>query len=331
MKFYLLLIFSLALINLNSQNLVITKKAAKINNEIILIRDVEKYSKFYKVSLTEAKTELIEESILYYGAKNFSQEPDEAAVDNQVKSDKSFYSKNIGKDIKEVTDEEFLSALPSNNSSMKDYSNYVKRTLWIERYLKDAIAKEKEKPFEITDKQIDDLVKKKPELFEEKESIVLSMIYLSYYDSEGKKKTNDKIKTLPAKASECLTLLNKGEKFEKMAGKYSDDLVSLNKIPIGRVGLIVMDDPRIKDKFSSEILKFFKDSSGGLINKIFKTEDGLFIFNVDEKINAKKLSKEEIKLKAEAYLQKENEQNILLLVRSKLIKTLKEQIDMEIY
>jgi hypothetical protein len=310
---------------------IIAKKVAKIDSEIILYRDVEKYSKLYDISVEQAKADMINDAILYCGAKMNSTAPTDEEVDKQVASDKKYFASKLGVKLSDVSDQDFLSALQTNNASMKTYKEYVKRNLWIDKYLKDTVSKEKEKDLQPTEKQMNDLIAKHPEMFEEKEGVLLSMIFFSYYDGDGKKKPDDAIKSLTAKSNSCMQELKEGADFEKCVEKYSEDLISSGRTPKGRIGIIYFDDKRVDANFTSEIISYLKTSKEGLINKVFTTKDGLFILKIDERIKAKKYSKEESILKAQSVLKKESENDKINKSRLKLIEDLKKIVDIVVY
>lgn len=330
-KIFIFLSLLILTMNLFPQKQLIAKKIAKVGSEVILQKDIDKYIKLYKVTQEEAKKELVEESLLFQGAKLYTYPPEEKEIESQIRDDKTFYANKVGKDLNKITDQEFLSALLTNNVSMKTYREYVLKKMWIAKFISETYEKEKMKGYYPTEKEIESFIKEYPLLFEEKEGIVLSMIYFSYYTKDGTLK-NDQQKTMQKnKAEECLKGLDIDEKFIEMVSIYSDDLVSLNTFPKGRVGIIRFDDPRAIKNLSDEILNSLKDNPIGIIKKIFETPNGLYIFKIDDKITAKKLSKEESILKAQSHLVKNYEDNLKEKTRAKLINELKSQIELIYY
>ncbi len=331
MKFLFSLSFIFFCFTAFSQNILLTKKVAKIGNEIILKRDVEKYSKLYNISFEEAKKELINESLLYQGAKLYSYPPEEKEIESQIKDDKAYYASKIGREASSISDDEFLGALLTNNVSMKTYREYVTKSIWISKFISETYEKEKLKGYYPTEKEIKDFINDNPKLFEEKEGVVISMIYFSYYTKEGLIKSKDLQKAQRVKAEECLKQIDEDDKFIEMVTKYSDDLFSLNSIPKGRAGAIRFDDPKAVSTLSEEILQNLKENQIGTIKKIFETKHGLYIFKIDEKIQAKKLNKEESVLKSQSFLQKKHEENLKNKIRERLIKEIKNQIEVILY
>ncbi len=313
------------------KNIIIPKKIAKIGNEIILKNDVNKYAKLNEVSYNVAKKKLIEQAILYLSAKMYIEEPTEESINNQIKKDKAYYANISSKLVKYVSDEEFLANLHYNSLSMKSYKNDVKKTLWIKKFLHKTINQEKLKPYYPSDKEINLFIKNSPKLFEEKKGVILSMIYFSFYNEEANYKQEEDIQKLYKMSQICLKELTDGEKFEDMVRKYSDDLISLNNNPEGRIGSIALDDPRTLEKFSKEILDEFKKAKIGIIKKVFETKNGLYIFKINEKIKPKKLSDDAARIKANGYLQKIHKENLEKKVKDQLINELKEKIDIIIY
>jgi len=326
-----MLLIILVNFNLFSQTQLLTKKSAKVGSDIILQRDVEKYSKLYKISIDEAKTELINDSILFQGAKLYSNPPEEKEIEAQIRDDKAFYANKTGKQINNITDDEFLGALLMNNVSMKTYKEYVRKKMWISKFIMETYEKERIKGYYPTDKEVSTFIDENPSLFEEKDGAVISMIYFSFYTKEGTARNEEQKNSQKIKAEECLKQLDSDDKFIDMVTKYSDDLFSLNALPKGRVGLVRFDDPKTISSLSSEILDAFKSNSNGVIKKIFTTKHGYYIFKIDDKIKAKVLTKEESILKAQSHLQKKYEENLKDKIKDRLINELKKQIEVIIY
>jgi len=310
---------------------IIARKKAKVGNEIILLKEVEKQAKLYGISNDDALNGLIEDSILYQGAKIYVSPPGEGDIDNRITDDKIFYASRANKNLKDVTDTEFLQALMINNVSMKTYKEYVKRKLWIDIFIIVSMEKERLKKYTPTNEEIEKYIKDNHEIFEEKSGIVLSMIYFSYYTTDGKLKSTDIIKQLKPKSEQCLDELINGADFGAQVSIYSDDLFSIKATPKGRVGVINIDDPRINQVFSPEIANIFKTKKIGIIHKVFETKNGLYIFKIDDTVEPVKLSEIEMRIKAESLLIKDYEMDLKSRTKEKLIKELKENIDIVIY
>ncbi|HOJ62912.1 MAG TPA: peptidylprolyl isomerase [Spirochaetota bacterium] len=306
-------------------------RVAKVGSEIILKSDVLKRAKLYNISYEEALKELVEDALLYIGAKISVTEPTEEEVLNQIRDDKAYYASRVNKDVSAVSDDEFLKAILINNLSMKTYKEYVKRQLWISKFLSYAIENEKLKKYTPSKEEIEKLKKQRPDLFEEREGVIISMIYFSFYDNNGKLLEEKEREAQKKRAEKCLALLNKGLNFEDAVTEYSNDLISKNSTPKGRAGFIAFDDPRVKNSLTEEILLAFKSASIGLIDKIFTTNNGLYIFKIDSKVLPKKLSEEEANYKAESILISEYNTNIKESVRKNLIEELKQKIEIIYY
>ncbi len=321
--------------SLYSQGSIIAKKKAKVANEIILAKEVDKQATLYGISKDEALETLVEESLLYQGAKIYVVPPTDEQVENRIMDDKIYYASRANKDLKNVTDTEFLQALMVNNISMKTYREYVKRHLWIEIFISVSMERERLKKYNPTSEEIAKYIKDNHELFEEKSGVLLSMIYFSFYTSDSKPKAPEIVKLLGPKSEKCLEELVNGADFSTEVSIYSDDLFSIKAMPKGRVGIINIDDPRVSRVFSTEIAEAlteaFKTRKIGLIPKIFETKNGLYIFKVDEIIEPVKLSETEMKIKAESLIVKDYEMELRSRTRDKLIKELKENMDIVIY
>ncbi|HNZ27159.1 MAG TPA: peptidylprolyl isomerase [Spirochaetota bacterium] len=316
---------------LSAEIIIKTKISAKVGNEVILEPEVKKTANLYKISFDAARNILIEDSLLYLGAKIYIEEPTELEIVNQIRDDKAYYAAKTNKDAKDVSDQEFLQALLSNNVSMKTYKEYVKKQLWISKYINNEVEKLNTQFYVPTDKEIAELVDKRPDLFEEKEGAVISMIYFSFYDANGKLlKQNEK--EIKIKASvKCLDSLLNGGIFEEMVKKYSDDMITANNDEKGFVGAIAFDDPRTQKSLSEEIIETLKISPEGLVKRTFETLNGIYIFKIIQKIAPKQLSREEIKIKADYFLRSEYKNNARENTRERLIKELKEKFDVTLY
>lgn len=324
---YILLIFFL-LINskIFSKNLILPKKAAKIGNEILLENEIKKYVEFFKTTYKEAKQKLIEYTLLYVGATMYAKEPDEENVKKKYKEDKAYFASMLGKAVKNITDDEFLANLHYNHKTVESYMREIKKDLWIKNYLRKATLEEKLIPHNPTDKEINDLKKNNPELFEEKESVILSLIFFSFFEDEQKLKSDKQVETLIKKSKECLNRIVSNEDFEELVMIYSDDVLSVRNSPRGRFGILAVDDPRSITLFGKEIVNALKNAKIGVIEKIFENQNGLYIFKIDSRIEPKKLSPEASRMKAVSHLGKKYEDSLNERVRSKLIDYLKTKI-----
>lgn len=330
-SFFIFILISLINILIYPNVIIRTKKIAKIGDEIILENDIKKYSKLYNVDYNSAKTELIEMTILYNGAKAVTECPTEEQVENQIKKDKAYYGSIVGKELRYVTDEEFLASLNYNAYTLTSYKSDLVKKLWIQKYLDEKFKEEILDPYKPLEKEINNLIKNKPELFEEQEGILLSMIYFSYFDKYGGLLNSQEIEEIKKKSQLCLSELKNGQKYENMAEKFSDDLISKNNSPKGRVGFVAFDDPRIINSFSKEIIDDLKKSMIGIIYKAYESKNGLYIFRIDEKIKPRILKNDEARVKAESYLEKENEKKAKENFKKKLIEELKKELNIEYY
>lgn len=330
-KIIIITIFLFFIFYSYSQIQITVGRVAKIGNEIILKNDVLKRSKLYNISYEQALEEMVENALLYIGAKISVTEPTEEEILNQIRDDKAYYASKVNKEVSSVTDDEFLKAILINNLSMKTYKEYVKRELWINKFLNYVIENEKLKSYSPTQEEIDKFKKENPNLYEEKEGVILSMIYFSFYDNTGNILESKEISNQRERAKKCIDFLNKGGDFEQAVLDYSNDLISKNSNPKGRAGFIAFDDPRVKNSFSEEILNHFENSNIGLINKIFETKNGLYIFKIDSKVLPKILSDEEANLKAESILINQYKINLRENIRKKIISELKQKIEVIYY
>jgi hypothetical protein len=316
---------------LHAETLIVTRKAARIGNDLILVKDVEKHAGLYSISYDEALAELIGQSLLYQGAKAYTEEPTEDEINRRIRDDKAYYASRSGRNASEVTDEEFLAAIHMNSYSMKTYREYVKKQLWVSNYIYNEVQKQQIKLYFPTESEIQEVIDSKPEMFEEKKGVELSMIYFSHFDSMGNVHDEKKLTLQKQRAAECLKRLVYDEPFELMVNEYSDDLISLNTIPRGFVGRISLDDPRSLRSFSQDILDAFEKNDVGLIEKVFETVNGLYIFKIDRKIEPRVLPEEAMRQKAESWLQNEYNLNLRNSVKENLMKKMEKVTDITIY
>ena len=332
-RFFLLFFIFIFLINLFSYSIVIirTKKIAKIGDEIILEHDIKKYSELYGVSYDNAKKILIEMAILYTGAKIFTEAPLEEQIDEQIRKDKAYYASLVGKQVRNVTDEEFLENLNYNTYSLASYKSDLRKKMWIQKYLTVKLEEKKLNSYKPSEKEIKNLIKNKPNLFEEQEGVLLSIIFFSYYNKNGRIMNKQQINEVKKRSNFCLLELKTNERYETMVEKYSDDLISKNNSPKGRVGFIAFDDPKTITSFSKEIINDLKKSDKGIVYKVYETRNGLYIFKIDKKYKPKRLNNDEIRIKAEAYLENEHKRKIKENLKKNLIEELKTKIKIEFY
>ncbi|MBN2544692.1 MAG: peptidylprolyl isomerase [Spirochaetes bacterium] len=329
------LLFMLVLLIINTvifpKNLIVTKKAAKVGDEIILQEEVENVMNKYNLDEKTALDILIDNTLLLVGAKMYMPEPIDEAVDEIIKRQKIYYASVNGIDLKNVADEEFLAYLHHNNLSLTSYKTLLKKKLWIENLLEKRINDEKIKQYNPTDEEINNYIKSNPEIFEERESVLLSMIYFSFFKEDQSELSIEEKERARRKAEVCYNELIEGQKFVDMVEKYSDDLITKNAQIKGRVGYINLDDPKYNNSFSTEIVDSFKIAGVGLVNKIFETKNGYYIFKIDEKLQPQKISKEASFIKARDILKRENEEKMSETVKNVLIKELREKVIIIIY
>jgi hypothetical protein len=326
-RFYHIFFICILAGSLSAEEVVISNKAVKIGNELILKTDIEKYAKKFKVTPDEAKNILIDHAVLFLGSRMYAPEPTEVEIDNYIKKQKNYYANKIGKDARIVTDDEFLAALNYSGTTIGTYKYGIKKELWIEKYIDQVVAERKLPKYTPGKEEVDKVIKNMPELFQEKEGVKFSMIYFSGYTKTGSKKDEKDMETQNALAKKCLAELEKGENFEKMVEKYSEDLISKNNTPRGRAGLIAFDDPRSLLNFSQIILDELKKSNAGIVKKIFPTKNGLYIFKIDEKVKPKILDDQSKKNKAETHLEKEYEKKMKEALVKEIIKELREKVE----
>lgn len=331
-KFFIYLtIINLIFSAYSNKLLNFSKRVAKVGDTIIYENEVEKYCRWYKVSFEAGKNKLIEETILYIAAKIYVAPPEEKEILETIAEYKRYYAARMNKKESEVTENEFLSAIVSNDISMTRYKERLKKTLWINKYLDYLMNKNPLGEYVPTEDQIQQGIIDNPNLYMQKEGVTLSMIYFSYYNPNGTslKKEDREVKML--NAEKCLTEIDQGKNFYELASRYSDDLVSINAEKPGFVGQILLDDPKSQETFSKEIITAFKEAQIGTLKQIFETQHGLYLFKIESKKEPEKLSDTEIRMKVRNHLIQENRYNYQKNIRDKTIESLKKQLDVEIY
>lgn len=332
LKYIITLTFALYFtVILYSKDILSLKKAAKVGDEIILKNEVEDLAKRNGIDEKAALEILINRTLLYLAAKMYVSEPTEEQIEETIKRQKIHYASQKGKDYKNVTDEEFFAFLHYNNMSMSKYKVILKKTLWIKSLIEKLAEEEKNKPFNPTDKEIEDFINKNPEYFEEKEGVLISMIYFSYYDKNQNEVSKEEKEKIKKRAEICFNELISGAKFEDLVIKYSDDLISKNAETKGRVGYLYFDDPKVYNSFNEEIIGTLKVANPGVINRIFETKNGLYIFRIDEKLKPQKLLKEQAIIKAREILRKRYFENLYTNVENKIIDEMKKKVIVVIY
>ena len=333
MKNYFFITFILtAIFFINpEENVIVANKIAKVGNELILKKDVDVYSKFFNLTFDDAKKRLINAAILYTGAKMYIKEPSAEEINNYFKKEKAIYASRVGKEAKNVTDDEFIKNLNLSHFSIVSYKNEIKKEIWINKYINETVINKKLNQYSPSEEEINNLIKTEPELVQEREGIFFSMIYFSFYNEKGILKNGEERQKLYKTAQDCLNELSKSFKFEAMVDKYSDDLVSKNNDPKGRAGFMAFDDPKAVINFSADIINELKNSNLGIVFKIFLTKNGYYIFRIDEKIKPKILTGDEAKLKAETILKTRFDSNLREKVINDLLNEVKDKIEIIIY
>jgi hypothetical protein len=308
-----------------------TNRIAKIGDEIILKSDVEKFASSNNLKYEEAKKLLIDKAILYTGAKMYVPEPSEEEIASAFRQIKADYAFKKGKDVKNITDEEVVTVLHYNKTSLKSFMTDLKKQVWINKYLESVYRQKVFTSYFPTDEEIKKYIKDNPDQFMQGEGCYLSMIYFSFYDENGRLKPESEINKINSMAEECLNKLKKGAKFEDMVEEYSSDLITKNATPKGRAGEILFDDPRVMLKFTQEILKDLKKANKGILLKIFSTYNGLYIFKIDEKIAPEKIIDKAAEIKAKDFIQKNHRMAQEKKVMEALLEELKKKITYIIY
>lgn len=314
-----------------SKNILSLKKAAKVGDEVILQDEVEDLAKKNNIDNKTALELLINRTLLFIASKMYVPEPTEEMINEAIKVQKNYYASIHGKDVKNVTDEEFLAFLHYNGVSMVKYRSILKRSLWIKNMINKMLEQESGKPFNPTDKEIEDYIANHPEDFEEKEGVLLSMIYFSYYNSEQNELSKEEKEKVRKRSDVCFSELLSGADFEDLVSRYSDDLISKNAQKKGRVGYIYFDDPKVQNSFSSEILSALKIANIGVINKIFETKNGLYIFKINEKVKPQKLSKEQTIIRARDILKRKYSENLYVVLENRVIEEMKKKVIIIMY
>lgn len=330
--FYPALFLLCILMPVRAKSLLGDKKAARINNQIILVTDVEEHAKKFNISYNEALDQLIDEAVLFFGAKVTTFEPTEEEIEKKIREDRNYFAAKIGKRVSQVTDEDFLVFIINNYGSKKNYVDKIKRDIWILTFLEDTFLDEKVKISHFSNTEIETFIRENPELFEEKDGARISMIYFSYYTSEGKPRSRASIEKQKEKAETCLYELTGGQDFREMVKKYSNDIISLEARPTGYVGTLYFDDPRTYEYLSREIVEELKKiEQPGLLEKTFVTRNGIYIFYIDEKLDPKKINEDKARMKAADILKIRKERELKEEIRNRVIKDLKKKADIVIY
>lgn len=329
---YITILLQLTIYQAHPITLLGDKKAARVNNQIILVTEVEEHAEKYSLSYEEALNQLIEEALLFFGAKISTDEPTEEVLDKKIREDRSIFASRIGKRVSEVTDDEFLVYIISNFGSKKNYVEKVKKSIWIMAYLDEAFSGVKVKETLFSQEQVETFIKENPQFFQEKEGVRLSMINFSYFNSEGKPMSRADLDKQKERSAACLLELQEGGDFRKMVLKYSDDNISRRADPAGYVGPIYFDDPRTYENLSREIVNDLKNiKEPGLIPRVYATGYGIFIFYIDGTIKPRLINEDRALMKARDILRIRKERELQNKLRKKMILDLKKKADIVIY
>jgi len=236
-----------------------------------------------------------------------------------------------GKEYSSLSDEDFLNGMYGGEVTLKMYNTEVIKKIYISNFLTYIYSLVSFKKLNLTKEEIDIYVNNHKEDFITKAYIMLSMIYVSFYDGNGIALNKRDIKKKGRLASDCLKELKQNEKFEDLVSKYSDDLISKQSVPKGNVGRLILQKDFLKRKFSDEIIQLFMSKKIGVIKKIYKTKDGLYIFNIREHKAQSELPLEIKEMKAKDLLEKEFSRDQEKEIRKTKLKELIKKFDVIIY
>lgn len=329
---YITILLIFTLYQVSPVTLLGDKKAARVDNQIILVTEVEEHAKKYNLTYKESLNSLLEEAILYFGAKISIEEPTEEQVEKKVREDRSLFASKIGKRVSEVSDDDFLIFIINNFGTKKNYIEKIKKNIWISTYLEASFTEERVKDSIFTNEEIEAFIKENSTLFEEKAGVKLSMIYFSAFTDEGQARSNADMDKQRERAVVCLQELKDGGDFRELVTKYSDDTISIQAQPPGFVGDIYLDDPRTYENLSREIvedLKLIKEP--GLISRTYATRNGIFIFYIDDRIKPKLLDEDRRRMKAKDILRIRKERELKNKLRKKIIFEMRKKADIVIF
>ena len=154
----------------------------------------------------------------------YSKEPTDKEINAYFKSLKADYAGKVGKEVKNITDEEFVRNLNANNFSLVSYRNDIKNEIWINNYIDEIIESKKLTRYTPSEEDKEKLINSNPGLFQEKEGVYFSMIFITFYNGKGDLKKADEREKLNKTAQACLEELKNKASFESMVDKYSTDL-----------------------------------------------------------------------------------------------------------
>ena len=259
--------------------------------------------------------------------------PSEEEVLEAIESDKRYYASHFGRDYNEVTQQEFLNAANIGIRTYREYYLYTQKKILISHFLDEFMEKEigKINSFVISDEEIQSLINEKKTVLRTAEKFEISFIYFSYFDSKGNELENEALQKKVKRAAECLERLNKGENFNSLVRLYSDDKKTIQATPAGYFGILEKNDALMRSRFSDEILKAFSDSPIGLNPKIYGTDNGLYIFYIHSKSEAKELSAKEQEFFVRSEILEEKKQKFQQEIKMNAVEKYKEIFNVKVY
>ncbi|WP_423326344.1 peptidylprolyl isomerase [Deferribacter abyssi] len=206
-------------------------------------------------------------------------------IDREVLAQHSekFSYKNIEKDIKTKLSElkssfnnekEFQDALKRNNLTEQELKNKIRKNILVRKQI-DAIKSN----IKVTEVEKKEFYNKNINKFKTPDSVHVKHIIIL----TGKKRSDIDAKKL---INEIYNKINKGESFEDLAKKYSEDASAQNG---GDLGFIT------KGKTVPEFEKIAFTTKTGKVSKPFKSKFGYHILKVIENKKGKTLTYEEVK------------------------------------
>jgi parvulin-like peptidyl-prolyl isomerase len=306
-------------------------RAAKVGDRVFLKSEVKEAMRQSKVSYEQALDDLINFEVLYQAAKIRIPIPEEKAVLELIKEEKQYYALHFRREAESISDQEFLNSVGFKNRSMRDYRDYTIKRIMVEQYLNVLYTEAELKNNTISQEEIDNFIKDNPRLFKKSETYDLMLIYFSFFSKEGRELTKSEISDKCKTAEECLGRLKGGADFSQIAKTYSEDLYSLRQSPIGYYGKVERDDEYTKKRFSGEILDTLAGADMGLIERLFATQDGVFIFRLLERIPEREITGEDAYAIAMDEVKKKNIKNAKKEVERKTLEEYKKHFDVVIF
>ncbi len=268
-----------ALITVSTGNLhaaeIIDRIVAIVNGDIITLSELEKASRtFYENMKAQAMktgqelpplTELRKQVLNFLIDKKLTEQESQRLGITVTEQDIDNAINNLLKD-KGISRMELMEGLKKEGKTLDDFREEIKQNIQRARLINQAVKSK----IVVTDEEVEKFYEEHKDQFSQKEKWHLKVIYLPYPVNPTEKDKQEVLKM----AKKLRQQIDEGTSFEALARKYSQGPGAKEG---GDVGYLNPDD------LDPHLAKFVSQLPEGGVSQPVETEDGIYLFKVEEK------------------------------------------------